>query len=192
MKIKYIIYTLLAAITIVVCACLTSPQDVSKHDLVSGLAIDYSKNVFIVTAEICTASTDDFLSKTDYVKGTGFTVEEALYNAELKNNNLMFLNSVQLYLISESASKKQAVADFLASDSANVRAVCVTTKSKASKVLKNEKDSNTRAKSLSLAYKIKQTVGNSKHRVPNVISFLKNDNYVYINKDGLAQITGVN
>ena len=192
MKTKYSLYTIIGVILVVVSALFTSPQDVSKYDLVSGLAIDYSKNAFTVTAEICTASTDDFLSKTEYVKGTGFTVEEALYNAGLKNNNSMFVDSVQLYLISETASKKQAVADFLASDSANVRAVCVTTKSKASKVLKSENDSNSRAKSLSLAYKLKKMVGESKHRVPNVISFLKNDNYVYINKDGLAQITGVN
>ena len=190
MKIKNVVICAFFVVTFVVLTLFTSPKDISKYDLVSGIAIDYDQNIYTVTVEICTASTDDFLSKTNYVKGKGFTVDEALYKASLKNNNLMFLDSAQLYLIGEKAAKNKALADFLVSDSANVRATCVVTKGAASKVLKSESDSNSRAKSLSLSHKLKEMVNDQNGSVPNVISFLKNDNFVFINKDGLVKTTG--
>ncbi len=163
-------------------------QTVSKYDIVSGMSIDLKNDVYTIVCEVSMpSSNNDFGSKAEYVKGTGFTVEGALDNANLKSTNRLYFDSVQLYVISSTAFEKNNVKNYLKSDFVNYRAVAVLSEADASDVLYSEKDSTSRAKSLSLSQKLKSFCNEQKLSKPNVISLLKSSGEVYINRDKLIQ-----
>lgn len=165
---------------------------VSKYDIVSGMSIDVKNGVYTVVCEVSMpSSTNDFGSKAEYVKGTGFTVENALDNANLKSTNRLYLESVQLYIISRSAFEKNDIKNYLKSDYVNYRAVAVLSEGDASDVLYSEKDSASRARSLSLSQKLKSFCDEQKLSKPNVTALLKSGGEIYINRDGLMQKGGI-
>ncbi len=190
MKIK--IYVTVLIIAFFVLSFFGNYQTISKYDIVSGLSIDEKNGVYTVVCEISMpSSNNDFGSKAEYVKGTGFTIESAIDNANLKSTNRLYLDSVQLYVISRRAFDKKDVKNYLKSDYTNYRAVAILCDGDASKVIYSEKESTSRAKSLSLSQKIKSFCSEQKLNKPNVITLIKNGGNVHINRDGLVQIGGV-
>lgn len=188
MKIKTGILSVVLLVTFVICLSLCQSHDISKYDIVSGLALDFDGQSYTLTAEICTADADGFISKTEYVKGKGFTVEKALNNLSLRTNNILFTDSVQLYVISQNIIQNESVVNYLKSEFVNLRAVAITCQGNASDVLKSETDSNTRAKSLSLSHKLKTICAQNNKQYPNIIELLKNKSAVFINRDNLAEM----
>jgi hypothetical protein len=98
--------------------------------------------------------------------------------------------SVQLYLVSRDAFSKKDVKEFFISEFVNYRAVAIGCEGEASKVLYNESDSQSRAKSLSLSQKIKKFCNDQHLNRPGVITFIKTGGEVFINRDGLMQKGG--
>ncbi len=167
-------------------------QTVSKYDIVSGMSIDEKNGVYTIVCEVSMpSSNNDFGSKVEYVKGTGFTVESALDNANLKSTNRLYFDSVQLYVISHTAFEKNDIKNYFKSDYINYRAVAVLSEGDASNVLYSEKDSTSRAKSLSLSQKLKSFCNEQKLSRPSVITLLKSGGEIYINRDGLMQKGGL-
>ncbi len=161
---------------------------VSKYDIVSGISIDYKNGEYNVVCEISMpSSNNDFGSKATYVKGNGFTIAKALENTGLKSQNQLYLDSVQLYLISDKAFENDELKQYLKSENVNLRAVAVLCEGDAADVLYSEKESNERAKSLSLCEKLKSICREQKLPLPHVVTLLKTGGEIYINRDKLAQ-----
>lgn len=162
-------------------------RDISSYDIVSGIAIDYENDMWTVTCEICLpSSSNDFASKAEYVKGSDFTIEKALYQAGLDSTNILYTDSVQLYLISEQAARMPQLNEYLLSSECNLRAVAVTTKGRAADILTKEKESNQRAKSLALADKLKSLGKELNCAKPHVMTFVKGKTDIVIFEDGKA------
>ncbi len=190
-SIKPKLYTALFIVTFFVLSFFSHYQTISKYDIVSGVAIDLKNDVYTIVCEVYLPSSDnDFGSKAEYVKGTGFTVEEAFYNANLKSTNRLYMDSVQMYVISDSAFVKNDVKEYFKSEFVNYRAVAVLCEDEAAKILYSEKESSSRAKSLSLSQKIKSFCSEQHLGRPNVISLFKKGGKIYINRDGLIQKGG--
>lgn len=165
---------------------------VSKYDIVSGMSIDEKNGVYTVVCEVSVpSSSNDFGSKAEYVKGTGFTLESAIDNANLKSTNRLYLDSVQLYVISNSAFSNKDIKNYLKSENVNYRAVAVLSENDASDVIYSEKDSKSRAKSLSLSQKLRSFCNEQKLSKPNVITLLKSGGDIFLNRDGLIQKGGI-
>lgn len=189
LKIK--LYVTILIIAFFVLSFFSRYQTISKYDVVSGMSIDIKNDVYTVVCEVLMPSSDnDFASKSEYVKGTGFTIESAIYNADLKSTNRLYLDSVQLYLVSRDAYSKTEVKNYFKTDSVNYRAVAVQCDGEAYRVLYNESDSTSRAKSLSLSQKIKSFCNEQKLSRPNVVRFIKSGGEIYINRDRLLQKGG--
>lgn len=179
------------AIVFIVFSSFVRYNDVSSYDIVSGISFDYDGDLWTVTCEICLpSSSNDFGSQAEYVKGTGFTLADALYNAGLQSSNILYIDSVQLYLVSDTVAQNREIYDYFGSKNANLRAVAVITEGEASKVLGSEKQSNDRAKSLSLADKLKAFCRDNGDPLPHVITLVKSGGSVRINKDGLPERRG--
>ncbi len=190
-SIKTKIYITFLIIAFFVLSFFSRYQTISKYDVVSGMAIDVKNNVYTIVCEVSMPSSDnDFGSKVEYVKGTGFTIKTALDNVNLKSTNRLYLDSVQLYVISRSAFEKSDLENYFKSDFVNYRAAAVLCEGEASRVLYAEKESTTRAKSLSLSQKIKSFSNEQNLGRPNVINLLKTGGEVFINRDGLLQKGG--
>lgn len=164
-------------------------NDVSKFDIVSGIAIDFDGERWSTVCEVCLpSSTNDFGSRAEYVKGTGFTLADALYNAGLKSTNILFTESSQLYVIGDKAlQKSEELERFFTNSEANLRAVAVISKKSAEQILQTEKEANSRAKSLSLAEKLKSFCKENGYDMPYVMNFIKNGGSICISEDGLAE-----
>jgi len=189
LKTKLYIATLIVAFFVL--SFFSRYQTISKNDIVSGTSIDIKNGVYTIVCEVSMPSSDnDFGSKAEYVKGTGFTLKEALYNADLKSTNRLYFESVQLYLVSRDAYSKKDVKEYFESEYVNYRAVAVACEGEASKVLYNEKDSSSRAKSLSLSQKIKSFCKEQRLNRPDVITFMRSGDEIFINRDGLLQKGG--
>lgn len=185
------IFIVLLIITFIVFSALVHYKDISRYNIVSGISFDFDGEHFFATCEICLASTtDDFGSKAEYVKGSGFTPSEALYNAGLQSTGTLYTDSVQLYLISKQAAATTEITDFLMSDISNLRAVAVMTEGSASEILNSEKESGTRAKSLSLAEKLKGICRDNGMDIPHVVSYVKTGGEIYVSADGLPVMRG--
>ena len=163
--------------------------DISKYDIVSGIAIDYDGYRWSVVCEVCLpSSSNDFGSSAEYVKGIGFTLSDALYNAGLKSSDILYTESAQLYVINENCMQQgEQLSHFFVGDNANLRAVAIISKQKAEKVLHDEKDSGSRAKSMTLADKLGAFCKENGYDMPHVMNFLKNGGSVIISKDGLPE-----
>ena len=188
---KSVIAIALVAVFAILCSFIKY-HDISSYDMVSGIAIDYENNVWTVTCEICLpSSSDDFASKAEYVKSKSFTLEKALNQAGLESSNMLYTESVQLYLINEEASKQPQLIEFLLSSKCNLRAVAVLVKGKATDVIASEKESNQRAKSLSLADKIKNLSKDFDCDDPHVMTFVKGKTGIVISEEGVLKKRGV-
>ena len=190
MKLK--IYTSILVVTFFALSFFSRYQTISKYDIVSGVSIDVKNSVYTVVCEVSMPSSDnDFGSKAEYVKGIGFTFKSALDNANLKSTNRLYFDSVQLYVVSFEAFSDTQIQNCLKSEFVNFRAVAVLSESDAANVLYSEKESESRAKSLSLSQKLKSFCNEQKLSSPNVISLLKDGGEIYINRDGLVQKGGL-
>ncbi len=164
-------------------------KDISKYDIVSGIAVDFEDDKWTAVCEVCLpSSTNDFGSRAEYVKGTGFTLADALYNAGLKSTNILYTESAQLYVIGENAlQKSDELETFFMREDSNLRATVVTSQQNIEKILQKEKEGETRAKSLSLAEKIKAFCKQNGYDMPHVMNFLKDGGSVGISNDGLIE-----
>ena len=164
-------------------------KDISKYDIVSGIALDFDGKKWTVLCEVCLpSSTNDFGSSAEYVKGSDFTLENALYNAGLKSNNVLYIESAQLYIIGEKAlQKSDELENFFMRKDSNLRAIVVTSHKNVEEILQQEKEGETRAKSLSLAEKLKSFCKENNYDMPHVMNFLKDGGSVRISNDGLIE-----
>ena len=158
-------------------------SEISRYDIVSGIAIDLEKDKWIVTCEICVPSSDnDFASTVTYVTGEGYTLENAFEDASLKSSNDLFTDSTQLYLISKAAQQNNCLFEYLKSDAVNMRAVAVWTDGDAKDVFESDDSENSRAKSLSIANKIKEYCKQNGERAPKITELLKHSDNVFVSK----------
>lgn len=158
-------------------------NDLSSYDIVSGISFDYDGENWTVVCEICLpSSNNDFGSSAEYVKAKGLTPKSALKKAGLKSPNLLYTDSVQLYLFNNNAFSNDELKEFFMSEGCNIRAVAICVDGNAADLLFDEKESNQRAKSLSLADKIKNMSKYWSIPMPTVSNYLKNKNQIFINK----------
>ncbi len=187
-KVKNTVITITFFVLFIVFAALCKYHNITRYDIVSGISVDFSGDKWSVICEICKpSSNDDFGSKTEYVKGTGFTLAKALNNANLHSTSSLYLSSVQLYLIGEGAAEKTELFDYFKSQKSNIRATVAVCEKNAGKILRSESDSNARAKSFSLSHKLYKFCDDNKLKPPTVVNFLKNKDEVYINSDALPE-----
>ena len=190
-SVKVKIYATLFVIAFFVLSFFSHYQTISKYDIVSGMSIDVKNGVYTIVCEVYVpSSAEDFGGKAEYVKGRGFTIKDALYNANLKSTNRLYLDSVQLYVVSRSAYEKNEVENYFKTDFVNNRATAVLCEKDASEIICSEEQSQSRAKSLSLSQKIKSFCNEQSLDRPNVIKFLKTGGEVFIDRDGLLQKGG--
>jgi len=184
-KIAIIVFILL----FVVFSSFISFTDISRYNIVSGIAIDFDGNRWSTVCEVCLpSSSNDFGSRAEYVKGTGFTLADALYNAGLKSSDILYTESAQLYVINESCMQKsEQLYQFFSGNDVNLRAVATLSEQSAEKVLHDEKDSGSRAQSLALADKLGTFCKENGYDMPYVMNFLKNGGSIVISKDGLPE-----
>ena len=100
--------------------------EITDYELVSGIAIDKSENLWKITCEITNVSKDKaFGNRAKYVKGEGFTVEKAFENAADKSDKLFYLDSVRIFVISEALKTDKELQNYFLKSDVNMRAVAV-------------------------------------------------------------------
>ena len=87
----------------------------------------------------------------------------------------------------QALQKSEEFERFFTNSEANLRAVAVISKKSAEQILQTEKEANSRAKSLSLAEKLKSFCKENGYDMPYVMNFIKNGGSIYISADGLAE-----
>lgn len=183
-KLNIAISVLLLILILVLCFFVPT-REFSEYDIVSGVAIDIQNEKWLVTCEICMPSKeDDFGSKSVYVKGEGYTLDEAFYNASLACANTMYTDSVRIYIISDAAKDRSDIAEWFASNPVNMRAVTVYTSAVAHSLLNVDDTENNRTKSIAIDKKIQNYCFEIKKPVPEVKEFLKNSLSVKLSASG--------
>lgn len=176
---KFLVVVVL--LCIVIFASFGKYSEISRYDIVSGIAIDLDEDKWIVTCEICVPSSDnDFASSVTYVTGEGYTLDNAFDDAALKSANDLFTDSAQLYLISNTAKDNNCLREYLKGDTVNLRAVAVWTDGIASEVFKTDDSENSRAKSVAIANKIKSYCKDNNEQTPKIIEIIKNTDNVFV------------
>ena len=174
-----------AAVLAVVFASLGSYKEVSDYDIVSGIAIDYDGQSWLVCCEICVPSADnDFGSGSVYVNGKGDTIDSAFEDAQKRSANILYTDCNQLYIIGENAKGRQEVSDYFMQDNINLRAVTVYAQGMAQDVLsKNKDDENSRARSLTMAKKLSRYCSDNHLPSPRVTQYLKGSTKITVSAE---------
>ena len=166
-----------------------SYSTINELDTVSGIAIDYKDDKWRVVCEICTPSSDnDYGSASVYVKGSADTLSGAFDEAGKASANILYTDCVQLYLVGEGARGKQELLNYFLQDNVNLRAVTANASPEAAIALCGEADSeNSRAKSMSIAKKVKRYCSENGLPSPRVTQYLKGKAGVGITKDNVPE-----
>ena len=182
MKALNIAVAVLSALLAVVFTCFGSFSEISDYDVVSGIGIDFEKNQWLVTCEICMPSADnDFGSSSIYVEGKGDTLDSAFEDAGRRSANILYTGGNQLYLIGENARGKEELYEYFLKDGVNLRAVAVYSQGKAADTLSSENDDeNSRAKSLAMAKKASRFCAEQGMPLPKVTEYLKGGQMIIV------------
>ena len=174
-----------AVILAIIFASLGSYKEVSDYDIVSGIAIDFDNENWLVCCEICVPSADnDFGSGSIYVNGKGDTIDNAFEDAQKRSSNILYTDCNQLYIIGENAKGKQQLRDYFMQDNINLRAVTVYAVGMAEDMLsKNRDDENSRARSLTMAKKLSRYCSDNHLPSPRVTEYLKGSTAITVSPD---------
>lgn len=160
--------------------------EITDYELVSGIAIDKSENLWKITCEITNVSKDKaFGNSAKYVKGEGFTVEKAFENAADKSDKLFYMDSVRIFVISEALKTDKELQNYFLKSDVNMRAVAVLCKGSAEKLFDTQKEDG--VKSVFLTDRIKRFCFDIKKPVPKIISYLKESGSVYLTELGTPE-----
>ncbi|MBP3481466.1 MAG: hypothetical protein J6K66_07715 [Clostridia bacterium] len=175
----------LYALLIIVFTCLGSFSEISDYDVVSGIGVDFEKNQWLVTCEICMPSVDnDFGSSSIYIEGKGDTLDSAFEDAGRRSANILYTGGNQLYLIGENARGKAELYEYFLKDGVNLRAVAVYSQGRAADTLSAGKDDeNSRAKSLAMAKKVSRFCAEQGMPLPKVTEYLKGGQMIIVSEE---------
>jgi len=86
-------------------------QELNQRAIVSGIAIDYKDDEFLVTLELLNSKKSDSekesTEKTYYIEGNGKTISEALQNANLKVSKDAYYAHLKVMILSEKIAKQK-------------------------------------------------------------------------------------
>lgn len=169
-----------------VCLLIFSPfstfTEISEHSIVSGIAIDKEKDEWIVTCEISVpSSSNDFASEARYIEGKGYTLYSALEDCALKTPDIIYTDTVQVYLINENIIEDNCIFQYFCEGNVNLRAIAVSTEGSASKVFSDGEDKSLR--SVKIVDKIRHYCDNNKITIPDITSYLQGGRGVLISKE---------
>ncbi len=158
--------------------------EIADYDIVSGVAIDRNLDKWIVTCEVIKPSKDDsYGSKSEYVKGEGYTLENAFKNASDKSLRILYTDAVRIFIVSSGLKKESDVREFFCNNEINMRAVAVYCEGQASSLFEKNKSSE-ETKSIFYSDKIKRFCFEIKKPVPKITAFIKDDSTVYLSAKG--------
>lgn len=169
------------AATLVISCSFIHYTEISEHSNVYGIAIDLEGDRWVVTCEISKPSSDnDFASESECIKGKGYTLYNAFEDASLKSPLILYTDSVQLYLIGESAYRNNSINQYFLEQNVNLRAIAVSVSEKASDILDTDESG---LKSVSYANKIKNFCKDQNVTLPDVTEYLKGEEVITVTSD---------
>lgn len=182
---KINIFIVIAVISgAVLFAFLGRSREISDCDIVSGVSIDKNQDKWFLTFEICKPSKDEaFASQSEYVKSEGFTLKQAFETASMKSKNILYTDSVDIFIVSDSVDDVKQVKDYFLQNKVNMRAVAVVCQGKASDLLEGDSQDKS-VKSIFISDKIKRYCYDIKKPVPKIIAFAQNTSSVQLTKQG--------
>ena len=191
-KLNILMSVLLFVIISILCFFIRIPES-TAYDIVSGVAIDNDGNNWFVTCEICLPSKDEaFGTKSVYVKGKGYTLKDAFYDASLSAANTLYTDSVRIYVISDALKNNSEVYNYFFREPVNMRSIAIYCNGKASDILNSEATETDRTKSISIVKKIEAFCFENKTPVPEISEYLKNSASVTLGTRANPERSGVN
>ena len=163
--------------------------EISDYDIVSGIAIDRELDKWTVTCEIVKSTEDSsYGSKSEYVKGEGYTLENAFKNASDKSLRILYTDAVRIFIVSSALKNAPEVKEYFSNNEINMRAVAVYSEGQASALFEQYKNSD-ETKSIFYSDKIRRFCFDIKKPVPKIIGFIRGDSTICLSAKGTPERT---